>query len=176
MCNPGVKLRQIYALKNQNTPFLRHFYAIMRGGRNAANSAKYLILEKCSSFWIVKDTIDIPSTGVKIQPRPGFSSIVSINKMLYDTPRMVLLLVLMTVDERNEVMSAGYVLGAEPRPIISCFARVGGPLASTRAEAASLLQLLLDVRQRYSNHVHLLIFVDCLVVLDIIRKWGRYHQ
>jgi hypothetical protein len=24
-----------------------------------------------------------------------------------------------------------------------------------------------------SNQVHLLIFVDCLVVLDIIRKWGR---
>jgi hypothetical protein len=77
------------------------------------------------------------------------------------------------VDERNEVMSAGYVLGAEPQPIISFFARVGGPLASTRAEAASLLQLLRDVRQRYSNRVHLLIFVYCLVVLDIIRKWRR---
>ncbi len=76
------------------------------------------------------------------------------------------------VNECNEVMSAGYVLGAEPQPIISFFARVGGPLASTRAEAASLLQLLRDVRQRYSNRVHLLIFVDCLVVLDIIRKWG----
>jgi ribonuclease HI len=36
-----------------------------------------------------------------------------------------------------------------------------------------LLQLLLDVRHRYSNCVHLQIFVDCLVVLDIIRKWGR---
>jgi ribonuclease HI len=52
-------------------------------------------------------------------------------------------------------------------------ARVGGPLASARAEAASLLQLLLDVRQRYGYHVHLLIFVDCLVVLDILRKWGH---
>jgi ribonuclease HI len=47
------------------------------------------------------------------------------------------------------------------------------PSCSARAEAASLLQLLRDVRQRYSNQVHLLIFVDCLVVLDIIRKWGR---
>jgi ribonuclease HI len=65
------------------------------------------------------------------------------------------------------------VLGADPLPIISFFAKVGGPLASARAEAASLLQLLRDVRQLYSNQVHLLIFVDCLVVLDIIRKWGR---
>jgi hypothetical protein len=70
-------------------------------------------------------------------------------------------------------MSAGYVLGAEPQPIISFFARVRGPLASTRVEAATLLQLLRDVRQRYSNRIHLLIFVDCLVVLDIIRIWGR---
>ena len=70
-------------------------------------------------------------------------------------------------------MGAEYVLGANPLPIISFFARVGGPLASARAEEASLLQLLRDVRQRYSNQVHLLIFVDCLVVLDIIRKWGR---
>jgi ribonuclease HI len=77
------------------------------------------------------------------------------------------------MDERTEVMGAGYVLGAEPQPMISFFARVGGPLASARAEAASLLQLLRDVRQRYSNQVHLLIFVDCLVVSDIIRKWGR---
>ncbi len=36
-----------------------------------------------------------------------------------------------------------------------------------------MLQLLRDVRHRYSNRVHLLIFFDCLVVLDIIRKWGR---
>jgi hypothetical protein len=79
------------------------------------------------------------------------------------------------VNERNEVMSVGpgYVLGAEPQPKISFFARVGGPLASTQAESASLLQLLRDVRHRYRNGVDLLIFVDCLVVLDIIRKWGR---
>ncbi len=36
-----------------------------------------------------------------------------------------------------------------------------------------MLQLLLDVSQRSSSCVHLLIFVDCLVILDIIRKWGR---
>ena len=42
-----------------------------------------------------------------------------------------------------------------------------------RAEAAGLLQLLLDVRQRFGHYVHLLIFVDCLVVLDILKKWGH---
>ncbi len=29
------------------------------------------------------------------------------------------------------------------------------------------------MRQRYSSGVHLLIFVDCLVILDIIRKCGH---
>ncbi len=56
-----------------------------------------------------------------------------------------------SVDERTEVMGAGYVLGADPQPIISFFAIVGGPLASARADAASLLQLLRDVRQRNSK-------------------------
>ncbi len=41
-----------------------------------------------------------------------------------------------SVDERTEAMGAVYVLGADPLPIISFFARVGGPLASVRAEAA----------------------------------------
>ena len=74
-------------------------------------------------------------------------------------------------------MGAGYVLGDDPVPVLTFHARVGGPLASARAEAASLLQLLKDVRLRYIRRVHLLIFVDCLVILDIMRKWGRsdYH-
>ena len=82
-----------------------------------------------------------------------------------------------SVDERAELMGAGYVLGDDPVPILTFHARVGGPLASARAEAASLLQLLKDVRLRYIRRVHLLIFVDCLVILDIMRKWGRsdYH-
>ncbi len=53
--------------------------------------------------------------------------------------------------------------------------RVGGPLASVRAEAASLLQLLLDVASQYGRNVRLLIFIDCLVLLDILRKWGTYN-
>ncbi len=78
-----------------------------------------------------------------------------------------------SVEKHTEVMVAGYVLGADPLPIISFIARVGGPLASARAEEASLLQLLRDVRQLYINQVHLMIFIDCLVILDIIRKCGR---
>ena len=51
---------------------------------------------------------------------------------------------------------------------LSFHARVGGPLVTARADAASILQLLRDVRQHYIHRVHLLIFVDCLVVLDIL--------
>ncbi len=54
-----------------------------------------------------------------------------------------------SVDERTEAMGAGYVLGADTEPIISFSAKVGGSLASARAEAATLLQLLQDVRQRF---------------------------
>ncbi len=82
------------------------------------------------------DPTDMPFIGVKIQPL-DFSSTVSTNKMLYDIPGITD----GSVDERTEVMGAGYVLGADPLPIVSFFARVGGPLASARAEAASLLQL-----------------------------------
>ncbi len=39
----------------------------------------------------------MPYTGVKIQPHPGFASIVSTNKLLYDTPGMVLLQILVAV-------------------------------------------------------------------------------
>jgi ribonuclease HI len=119
----------------------------------------------------------MPFTGVKIQHPPG---LLIYRKHQQDALRHswdgLFAGTEGSVDERTEVMGAGYVLGADPLPIISFFARVGGPLASARAEAASLHQLLRDVRQRYSNHVHLLIFqvVDCLVILDIIRKWGRY--
>jgi hypothetical protein len=51
-----------------------------------------------------------------------------------------------SVDERTERMGAGYALGDKPVPILTFYARVGGPLATTRAEAASLLRLLQDVR------------------------------
>jgi hypothetical protein len=64
-----------------------------------------------------------------------------------------------SVDERSERMGAGYVLGDQPVPILTFHARVGGPLATTRAEAASM-------RMHKGHGVNLLVFVGCLVVLD----------
>jgi hypothetical protein len=77
-----------------------------------------------------------------------------------------------SVDERAEWLGAGYVVGEDPILILTSLARVGCPLATTRAKAASLLQLLQYVRVRIGHLGHLQIFVDCLVVLDIQRKWG----
>ncbi len=52
---------------------------------------------------------------------------------------------------------------------------MGGPLASVRAEAASLLQLLRDVAGQCGRNIGLLIFIDCLVLLDILSQWGTYN-
>ena len=41
------------------------------------------------------------------------------------------------VDERTEQMGGAYVMGVDPDPIMAFSARVGGPLASTQAEAAT---------------------------------------
>ncbi len=78
-----------------------------------------------------------------------------------------------SVDERSERMGAGYVLGDQTDPILTFHARVGGPLATTRAEAASILKLLQDVRMRKGHGLILLVFADCLKVLDILSKWGH---
>jgi hypothetical protein len=78
-----------------------------------------------------------------------------------------------SVDERAGRMRAGYALDDNPVPFLNFFARVGGPFAKTRAEAASLLKLLQDMRERDDHSVNLLVFVDCLLVLDVLNKWGR---
>ena len=52
---------------------------------------------------------------------------------------------------------------------------MGGPLASVRAEAASLLQLLRDVSIKYGRSLRLLVFIDCQVLLDILHKWGTHN-
>ena len=75
------------------------------------------------------------------------------------------------VDWKNERMGAGYVTGTERAVETSFSASVGGPLSTLRAEAASLLQLLRDLSDQSSNP--LLVFVDCLVLLDILQGWGR---
>ena len=75
-----------------------------------------------------------------------------------------------SVDESSETMGAGYAIGDAPLPIRVLSAPVGGPLASVRAEAASLLQLLRDVAVSHGRHTPILIFVDCLVLLNILSK------
>jgi hypothetical protein len=75
-------------------------------------------------------------------------------------------------------MGAGYVVGVNPIPIITLSIGVGGPLTTTRAEAMSPLQLIRDVGRSSGTCIKLLIFADCLVLLDILIKWGRsdyYH-
>jgi hypothetical protein len=72
-------------------------------------------------------------------------------------------------------MGAGYVVGDAVAPLMAMSLRVGGPLASVRAEAASLLQLFRDVADKYGRHIRLVIFIDCLVQLDILRKWGTHN-
>jgi len=79
-----------------------------------------------------------------------------------------------SVDESSERMGAGYAIGDGHIPIRAFSAPVGGPLASILPEAASLLQILRDVAANYDSRTPLLIFVDCLVLLDILRKWGRH--
>ena len=66
-------------------------------------------------------------------------------------------------------MGAGYVTGTARETETSFSASVGGPLSSLRAEGANLLQLLLDLSDGSSTP--LLVFVDCLVLLDILQRW-----
>ncbi len=81
-----------------------------------------------------------------------------------------------SMDERTECsMGAGYVVGDAEAPLMTLSVRMGGPLASVRAEATSLLQLLRDVAGQYGRNIRLLIFIECLVLLDILRKWGTYN-
>ncbi len=76
-----------------------------------------------------------------------------------------------SVDWKNERMGAGYATGTAREPETSFSASVGGPLSTLRAEGASLLQLLLDLSNDSSTP--LLVFVDCLVLLDILQRWGQ---
>ena len=65
-------------------------------------------------------------------------------------------------------MGAGYAIGAQTVPICVFSAREGGPLASIRPEEAGPLQILREVAANYDSQPPLLIFVDCLVLLDIL--------
>jgi ribonuclease HI len=74
---------------------------------------------------------------------------------------------------RTDRMGAGFALGTERIPLLQFSAPVGGPVSSMRAEAASLLQYLRRVRAQFPDQHALLIFIDCLVLLDILMKWGK---
>jgi hypothetical protein len=78
------------------------------------------------------------------------------------------------VDIPSEKMGAGYVVGDKHIPLRVLAAPVGGPLASIRAEAASLLKLLRDVAANPGCHTPILIFVDCQCLSSILSKWGRH--
>ncbi len=70
-------------------------------------------------------------------------------------------------------MSAGLenVVGADPVPVEMLSVRVGGPLYTLRAEAADLLQLLTCLSEKQQGQ--LLVFIDSLVLLDILHKLGK---
>ena len=70
-------------------------------------------------------------------------------------------------------MSAGYVVGADPVQDEELAVRVGSPLSTLRAEAAGLLQLLTLLIE--NQQAPLLVFMDSLVLLDILQKWGKKH-
>ena len=64
-------------------------------------------------------------------------------------------------------------MGLERQPLLLFSAPVGGPCSPLRAEAVSLLNYLRIARTRFPDQRALLIFVDCLVLLIILMKWGK---
>jgi hypothetical protein len=77
------------------------------------------------------------------------------------------------MDWKNERMGPGYVTGSEREIQISLSARVGGRLSTLRAGAASLLQLLLDLRSRSSTPLLLFVHFLRVMLLDILQRWGK---
>ena len=66
-------------------------------------------------------------------------------------------------------MGAGVVVGKGQEPELSLAFPVGGPLATLRPEAAALEALV----TRVPDDAPLLVFVDCLVLLVILARWGQ---
>ena len=79
-----------------------------------------------------------------------------------------------SVQRKQERMGTGYVVthGTDLAPIQIFCAPVGGPLASIRAEATGLLYLLRWFRATWRGTERLVIFIDCLGLLQILSKWG----
>ena len=74
-----------------------------------------------------------------------------------------------SVDRSREIMGAGLVVGKGQVPELSLAFPVGGPLATLRPEAAALEALV----ARVPDDAPLLVFVDCLVLLGILARWGQ---
>ena len=75
---------------------------------------------------------------------------------------------------KKERMGTGFVIGTDRINLLELAAQVGGPLAALRAESVGLLYLLRRVRDRFGSTapIRLLVFIDCLVLLCILLKWG----
>ncbi len=84
-----------------------------------------------------------------------------------------------SVDEHTDFMDAGYDVVYDLVPLMVFASRVGGPLASIRAEAARLPgpQLLRDVTKEHGRRVRLFVFIGFLVLftLDILHKWATHN-
>ncbi len=59
------------------------------------------------------------------------------------------------------------MVGTGQEPVMELSAPVGGPLASLKADAAILLQLVQCVEAQDGAQAHLLVFIECLLLLDI---------
>jgi hypothetical protein len=75
------------------------------------------------------------------------------------------------VNWKNERVGAGYVVGAGQVPDEELAVLVGDPLNPLHAETAGLLQL--PTRLGAGQLVPLLVFVDNLMLLDILKSWGK---
>ena len=72
-------------------------------------------------------------------------------------------------------MGASFVFVKIPGSAVSLqfSAPVGGPSATLQAEAVGLLYLLWRAKSHCVRAIPLLVFIDCLVLLQILQKWDR---
>jgi hypothetical protein len=74
-----------------------------------------------------------------------------------------------SVIRTREKMGAGVTVGGNPVPDLNLSFPVGGPLSSLRPEAAAVHEVVSIV----PDDSPLLIFIDCLVLLVILARWGQ---
>ncbi len=79
-----------------------------------------------------------------------------------------------SVDKLKESMGTAYSVGDDSVPLIILSSPVGGPLESICSEAEGLLQLPWDLAKAHETHMCLLVFIDCLILHDILHKWEAH--